>query len=183
MVLSCPAIKRACWDLLYRMEVQQAPLEAAQPGIAAHASAAAAAAAVAEAHPQSETPAAAAAAPVEVKATQQEAAGRPQEEGPLKRTRRRERHRAEVERKRCWDIRKSLADISADVELLTQEVRSLPLFSAQHLSSKHSVQHTAVHVPHASAGHGSLQGSVDVAPCTHACMHGVSSVDDGASEA
>ena len=35
---------------------------------------------------------------------------------------RRERHRAEVERKRRWEIRRSLADISADVELLTQEV-------------------------------------------------------------
>lgn len=55
---------------------------------------------------------------------QQEAAAGPQEGGDAKRAQRRERHRAEVERKRRWEIRKQLADISADVELLTQEVCS-----------------------------------------------------------
>ena len=46
-------------------------------------------------------------------------------EDNARRLQRRERHRAEVERKRRWEIRRSLADISADVELLTQEVLTL----------------------------------------------------------
>ena len=51
-------------------------------------------------------------------------ASQPQDKaGDAKRAQRRERHRAEAERKRRWDIRRSLADISADVELLTQEAR------------------------------------------------------------
>ena len=42
-----------------------------------------------------------------------------------KRSLRRKRHEMEVEQQRCWDLRRNLAHISAEVELLTQEVRAV----------------------------------------------------------
>jgi hypothetical protein len=43
-------------------------------------------------------------------------------EDSQKRDLRRKRHEAEVEKRRCWELRRNLADISAEVELITQEV-------------------------------------------------------------
>lgn len=51
-----------------------------------------------------------------------------QEEDANKRALRRKRHECEVEQKRCWELKRSLADISAEVELLTQEVRLWDLY-------------------------------------------------------
>jgi hypothetical protein len=42
-----------------------------------------------------------------------------------KRSLRRKRHEMEIEQQRCSDLRRNLAHISAEVELLTQEVRQL----------------------------------------------------------
>jgi hypothetical protein len=102
-------------------------------------------------HPQPEAPAAAAApveaAPAPAEAAPQEAAQPQEEAGDAKRAQRRERHRAEAERKRRWDIRRSLADISADVELLTQEARMQHLSFLQEkepFMSRRPVWHTAV---------------------------------------
>lgn len=48
-----------------------------------------------------------------------------QEDEAAKRALRRKRHDIEVEQLRCWELKRNLADISAEVELLTQEVRTL----------------------------------------------------------
>ncbi|BDA42323.1 probable transcription factor GTE1 [Coccomyxa sp. Obi] len=45
-----------------------------------------------------------------------------QEDEAAKRALRRKRHDIEVEQLRCWELKRNLADISAEVELLTQEV-------------------------------------------------------------
>ncbi|CAL8467993.1 g7531 [Coccomyxa elongata] len=45
-----------------------------------------------------------------------------QEDETAKRALRRKRHDIEVEQLRCWELKRNLADISAEVELLTQEV-------------------------------------------------------------
>lgn len=55
-----------------------------------------------------------------------------QEDDAAKRALRRKRHDLEVEQQRCWEIRRDLADISAKVELLTQEVsvvQNMPLYT------------------------------------------------------
>ena len=97
------------------MTPQQQPVEAAiaeEVQLPAEAAAPPTAAVEAGPSPPDAQPALAP-APAAAAATKQEDA---------KRVQRRERHRAEVERKRRWEICRSLADISADVELLTQEV-------------------------------------------------------------
>ncbi len=60
-----------------------------------------------------------------------------QEDETAKRALRRKRHDIEVEQLRCWELKKNLADISAEVELLTQEVRSWGGTPVQLISSLH----------------------------------------------
>lgn len=58
-----------------------------------------------------------------------------QEDETAKRALRRKRHDIEVEQLRCWELKRNLADISAEVELLTQEVGSLQATPVQLSSS------------------------------------------------